>query len=157
LGRSGRTRRRDAEQAAPDVPTPTYRVSSYTVYPSGYDGVDSAGKERWTLSVEDAGNGWAIRRDGKCLSIALQWEHERPPELCDGQFLRRCRYNEHAALLRARRVVDRLEVLGLTFDEFATRRVDQAADAVQEARQRMVVASSPAPVNASERLADPRS
>lgn len=118
---SGRRRRpkKAVEQAAPDVPTPTYHVSSYTVYPTGYDQVDRPGKERWTVSVEDAGNGWAIRRDGRCLSIALQWERERPPELCDSHFLRRCRYNEHAAVLRARRVVDRLEVLGLTFDEFA--------------------------------------
>jgi hypothetical protein len=30
-------------------------------------------------------------------------------------------YNEHAALLRARRVVDRLDVGGLTFEEFAWR------------------------------------
>jgi hypothetical protein len=112
--------KKTAEQAAPDVPTPTYQVSSYTVYPTGYELVDHPGKERWTVSVEDAGNGWAIRRDGQCLSIALQWERERPPELCDNHFLRRCRYNEHAAVLRARRVVDRLEVLGLTFDEFAS-------------------------------------
>jgi hypothetical protein len=132
-----RRQRRVAEQAAPDVPTPTYRVSSYTIYPTGYDKVDRPGKERWTVSVEDAGNGWAIRRDGKCLSIALQWESERPPELCDSHFLRRCRYNEHAAVLRARRVVDRLEVLGLTFDEFAAQLVDRGADAVEQARQRI--------------------
>jgi len=114
------------QQAAPDVPTPTYHVSSYTVYPTGYDQVDRPGKERWTISVEDAGNGWAIRRDGRCLSIALQWERERPPELCDSHFLRRCRYNEHAAVLRARRVVDKLEVLGLTFDEFAAATVGRS-------------------------------
>lgn len=117
---SGKRRRRGkpVEQAEPDVPTPTYHVSCYTVYPTGYSLVDRPGKEQWTLFVEDAGNGWAIRRGDMCLDIALQWERERPLALCDSEFVRRCRYNEHAALLRARRVVDRLEVLGLTFDEF---------------------------------------
>lgn len=98
---------------------PTYRVAAYTVCPSGYHDVDGAAKERWCLSVVDAGNGWAIRRGDRCLNIALQWEDEREAALCDAAFIRRCRYNEHAALLRARRVVDRLEVAGLTFDEFA--------------------------------------
>ncbi len=98
---------------------PTYRVAAYTVRPSGFHDLDSAAKERWCLSVVDAGNGWAIRRGDRCLNIALQWEDEREAALCDAQFVLRCRYNEHAALLRARRVVDRLEVAGLTFDEFA--------------------------------------
>lgn len=97
----------------------TYRVASYTVYPSGFDQVDGAAKERWSLSVVDCGNGWAIQRGDMCLNISLQWEAERAAEVCDSQFLRRCRYNEHAAILRARRIVDRLEVAGLTFDEYA--------------------------------------
>jgi hypothetical protein len=100
---------------------PTYRVASYTVCPSGFHELDSAAKEQWCLSVVEAGNGWAIRRGEMCLNIALQWEEERAPVFCDAQFIRRCRYNEHAALLRARRVVDRLEVAGLTFDEFAAK------------------------------------
>lgn len=132
-----RRRGKAGAQAAADVPTPTYHVSSYIVYPTGYDHVDRPGKERWTLAVENAGNGWAIRRDGKCLTIALQWERERPQELCDSQFVQRCRYNEHAALLRARRVVDRLEVLGLTFDEFAAQPLDHAVDAIDQALQRI--------------------
>jgi hypothetical protein len=98
---------------------PTYQVGSYTVYPSGFHELDGPAKEQWCLEVVDAGNGWAIRRGGMCLNIALQWEDERTPLLCDAAFLRRCRYNEHAALLRARRVVDRLEVGGMTFEEFA--------------------------------------
>jgi hypothetical protein len=97
---------------------PTYQTVSYVVYPSGYAKIEHPAKERWCLSVIDAGNGWAVRRGAKCLNIALQWEDERPPLLCDSQFIHRCRYNEHAALLRARRVVDRLEVDGLTFDDF---------------------------------------
>jgi hypothetical protein len=99
---------------------PTYRVASYTVYPSGFHELEGSAKERWCLSVVDAGNGWAIRRGEMCLNIALQWEVDRAAVFCDAQFIRRCRYNEHAALLRARRVVDRLEVAGLTFDEYAT-------------------------------------
>lgn len=105
---------------APEPVGPTYQVASYTVYPSGFHELEGAAKEQWCLSVVDAGNGWAIRRGDMCLNIALQWEQERAVELCDGQFLRRCRYNEHAALLRARRVVDRLELGGMTFDEYAT-------------------------------------
>lgn len=96
---------------------PTYCVAAYTVFPTGYEHVEHAGMDQWCLSVVNAGNGWAIRRGDKCLNIALQWEEERRPELCDKEFLRRCRYNEHAALLRARRAVDRLEFGGLTFDE----------------------------------------
>jgi len=101
-------------------------------------------KDRWTLDVVDAGNGWAIRRGEECLNVALQWEKERSLALCDAQFVRRCRYNEHAALLRARRVIDRLEVWGLTFDEFATEAVEEAADAIDEARRRI----AGAPINA---------
>jgi hypothetical protein len=100
---------------------PTYRVALYTVYPSGFHDLDGAAKERWCLSVVDAGNGWAIRRGDRCLNIALQWEEERPAALCDAESVLRCRYHEHAALLRARRVVDRLEVDGMTFDEFANK------------------------------------
>ena len=116
--RRPRSKRRETTQ--PDRPEPTYRTTSYVVYPAGYDAVDHPGKERWCLAVVDAGNGWAIRRGDMCLNIALQWEHEREPELSDSQFVLRCRYNEHAALLRARRVVDNLEVGGLTFSEIRT-------------------------------------
>lgn len=117
---------------AAEVPTaepvgPIYRVASYTVYPSGFDEVEGTDRERWCLTVVDAGNGWAIRRGNRCLNVALQWEQERAPALCDSQFLRRCRYNEHAALLRARRIVDRLEVGGMTFDEYASRTLDDRA------------------------------
>ena len=137
-----RRRGKAAEHAEPDVRTPTYRVASYVVYPAGYELVDRPGKERWTLLVEDAGNGWAIRRDESCLNIALQWERERPLELCDSQFVRRCRYNEHAALLRARRAVDRLEVLGLTFDEFASQRIEQASETIEQASRRIASISN---------------
>ena len=115
-----------------DAPTATDRVASYTVYPTGYDQVIHPEKERWLLTIADAGNGWAIRRGNQCLNIALQWEDERAPELGDSQFLRRCRYNEHAALLRARRVVDRLEVNGLTFPEFANLVMDNPTPTGQQ-------------------------
>jgi hypothetical protein len=144
-----RRRRNETGQTASDVAGPSYRVTSYSVYPTGYDQVDRPGKERWTLSIEDAGNGWAIRRDDRCLSIALQWEQERPPELCDSQFLRRCRYNEHAALLRARRVVDRLEVLGLTFAEFVAQALDRPADSVGRASSPIAGTSWTEPVEPS--------
>ena len=120
---SGRGRKGAAphEMTTQEPVGPTYRVASYTVYPSGFHDRDLAAKEQWCLSVVDAGNGWAIRRGDMCLNIALQWEDERLPVLCDAEFVRRCRHNEHAALLRARRVVDRLEVAGMTFDEFVNK------------------------------------
>lgn len=105
----------------PPPAAPTYRVSSYTVFPSAYDKVTDPGRSQWCLTVADAGDGWAIRRGTKCLNFTNRWEDEMPPELSDSAFRHRCRYNEHAALMRARRVVDRLEVQGLTFEEFAFR------------------------------------
>lgn len=142
-----RRRGRQPDEAEPHVPTPTYRASAYVVYPTGYDAVQRERKDRWTLDVVDAGNGWAIRRGEECLNVALQWEKERSLALCDAQFVRRCRYNEHAALLRARRVIDRLEVWGLTFDEFATEPVEEAVDAIDEARRRIAGAPINAPAN----------
>ncbi|HEY0889940.1 MAG TPA: hypothetical protein VGE38_10045 [Nocardioides sp.] len=124
-------RRKSPVQGAATTPEPVgpiYRVASYTVYPSNFDEFEGAAKEQWCLSVVDAGNGWAIRRGDMCLNIAMQWEQERATVLCDGHFLRRCRYNEHAALLRARRVVDRLEVGGMTFDEYVSTLATPPAD-----------------------------
>jgi hypothetical protein len=102
----------------PAPPTPTYRVSTYTVFPSGYDKVDDPSRSRWCLTVADAGDGWVIRRGDECLNFFNQWERELPPELRDAEFRRLCLYNEHAALLRARRVIDSLDVGGFTFEEF---------------------------------------
>jgi hypothetical protein len=99
---------------------PTYAVASYVVRPTGYDDLVHPDKHHWCVRVEDAGDGWAIRRDQACLNFRNEWEHEPPPESRDQAFLRRCRYNEHAALLRTRRVIDRLEFNGLTFAEFVT-------------------------------------
>lgn len=137
MSRKRRGQAKPGQQAEPEGPTPTYRASSYAVYPTGYDLLDREGKERWVLTVVDAGNGWAIRRGEQCLNIALQWEKERPLALCDSQFIHRCRYNEHAALLRARRVIDRLEVAGLSFDDFAAQPIHEATVAIDEARRRI--------------------
>ncbi|HET7386951.1 MAG TPA: hypothetical protein VFJ19_09850 [Nocardioidaceae bacterium] len=105
-----------AEESEPT--RPTYRVASYTVYPTGYERITDPKKSRWCLTVADAGDGWAIRRARVCLNYANQWEYEPPPSLRDAKFRRRCRYNEHAALLRARQLIDKLRVADLTFDEF---------------------------------------
>lgn len=101
-----------------EVKPPTYRVSAYTVFPSGFDRISHPHKHRWCVTVADAGDGWAIRRGNMNLSIQREWEFEPPAGLRDAAFLRRCRFNEHAALLRARRVIDKLTVQELTFDEF---------------------------------------
>ena len=117
------------------LPAPTYRVSSYTVFPSGYDQVDDPDRSRWCLTVADAGDGWVIRRQHDCLTISHTWKREQPLELRDAEFRRTCLYNEHAALLRARRVVDRLEVGGVTFEEFVWRvKGDGPAATAQGAR-----------------------
>jgi hypothetical protein len=100
------------------TPAPTYRCSAYVVFPTRYDEVNDPSRSRWCLTVADSGDGWVIRRQGECLNIFNQWQMEVPLEMRDAEFRRRCLYNEHAALLRARRVVDRLDIGGLTFEEF---------------------------------------
>ncbi len=123
MWKNGQTRRRSSvvpPEPTPEPPCgPTYRPSTYTVFPTGYDQVDDPGRSRWCLTVADTGDGWVIRRNDECLTIFNQWRHELAPEVRDAEFRRQCVYNEHAALLRARKVVDRLEVGGLTFEEFA--------------------------------------
>lgn len=117
-------------------PAPTYRPSAYTVFPSGYDAVDDPERSRWCLTVADAGDGWVIRRGDHCLSIGNKWRREQPLEIRDDEFRRACLYNEHAALLRARRVVDRLEVGGVTFEEFVCQVETAASEATADQRGR---------------------
>lgn len=115
-----------------EIPPPTYRVASYTVYPSGFDRITHPHKHRWCLTVTDAGDGWAIRRGNRNLNIQREWEFEPPPDLRDAEFLRRCRFNEHAALLRARRVIDKLTTHGLTFEEFVQQVRREAAELARQ-------------------------
>ena len=111
---------------------PAYRVSSYTVYPTGYDRVAAAERQFWCLRVEDAGDGWAIRWRSRCMNFRGDLEFEPPRRSRTPDFLRRCRFTEHAALHRARLAVDELLVDGLTFDEF----VDQVKrESTQKARE----------------------
>ena len=46
------------------------------------------------------------------------WEFEPPPEVRTPEFLKRCRFNENAALFRARNNVDDLIADGMTFAEY---------------------------------------
>lgn len=137
-----RRRPRAASESPADMPekapTATYRATTYTVFPSGYDEVDDPHRSRWCLTVADAGDGWVIRRRDLCLDIFNKWQLEPPLELRDAEFRRMCSYNEHAALLRARRVVDRLEVGGVTFEEFAWRVKVTASEAAAVRRERAV-------------------
>lgn len=110
------------------VGPPTYRASAYTVYPSGFDRITHAHKHRWCLTVADAGDGWAIRRGNMNLNIRREWEFEPPADVRDAAFLSRCRFNEHAALLRARRVIDMLTLHDLTFEEFVQQVCSESAD-----------------------------
>jgi len=101
---------------------PTYRIAAYTVYPTGYDrAADAPKREQWRVTVADAGDGWAIRWRARCMNYRGGWEFEPPSDARTADFLRRCRFNEHAALLRARRNVDDLIVDGFTFSEYAAR------------------------------------
>jgi hypothetical protein len=105
----------EAEQG----PRPTYEVAVYIVYPTGYDDVPEApGRERWRLQVVDAGDGWAIRRRRMCLNFRGEFEIDPPPDIRTPEFLHRCRFNERAALHRARLFIDTMTVDGLTFRRY---------------------------------------
>ena len=106
-----------AEPALSDHPT--YEISAYTVFPTGYRrAVDAPKRDAWRVTVTDAGDGWAIRWRARCMNYRGAWEFEPPLEARNADFLKRCRFNEHAALLRARRAVDDLIVDGQTFTEY---------------------------------------
>ena len=124
--RKDRSEQRRGETDNPAAPTS--QVAAYTVYPTGYELVRAQDKPRWCLTVADAGDGWAIRRGARCLNYANQWEHEPPRELRDAGFLQRCRYNQHAALLRARRLIDQLDVDGILFSELVGRSCQQSRE-----------------------------
>lgn len=97
----------------------TYEVAAYIVYPTGYDDVPEApARDQWRLHVVDAGDGWAIRRRRMCLNFRGQFEIDPPPDVRTPDFLHRCRYNERAALHRARLFIDTMTVDGLTFRRY---------------------------------------
>lgn len=104
--------------AIDDEDGPTYAIAGYIVRPTRYRDLVHPDKHNWCVRVEDAGDGWAIRRGNMCLNFRNEWEHEPPPAARDEAFLRRSRFNEHAALLRARRVIDDLEFQNMTFAQF---------------------------------------
>jgi PAS domain S-box-containing protein len=114
-----------------DATTAAYRTSCYSVYPTGFDEVADPGRRHWVLRVEDAGDGWAARWRSRCLNYRREWEFEPPAKSRTNDFLRRCRFSERAAILRAQQAVDQLLVDGKTFSEF----VQQVrADATARAR-----------------------
>lgn len=116
---------------------PTYLIAAYTVRPSGFDDVSHPDKEKWCVTVANAGDGWAIRRGKMCLNYRNEWEYEPPRGSRDDAFLRRCRFNEHAALLRSRRIIDDLDLQGQTFREFTEQvRTDVLEDALSELEAR---------------------
>jgi len=151
----GEMSRAGLAEAAPEPGSyPSYEISAYTVYPTGYQqAVDAPMREAWCVTVTDAGDGWAIRWRARCMNYRGGWEFEPPPEARTGDFLRRCRFNEHAALLRARRAVDDLIVDGLTFAEYVDRFWEghrEKARAVLRKRRRRLF--GPRPPQAVEEL-----
>lgn len=115
---------------------PTYRVSAYTIYPSGYDRVAVDARESWRITVIDTGDGWSVRWRSRCLNFRGTWEFEPPRASRTPAFLTRCRFSEHAAVQRARSAVDDLVVDGMTYDEFVEQvREEAMAKAQAELRK----------------------
>jgi hypothetical protein len=111
---------------------PRYEVSTYTVFPSGFDRVSGLERDHWRIFVVDAGDGWAVRWRRMCLNIRGTWEIEPPARVRGPEFLHRCRFSERNALDRARKAVDRLTVNGLTYDEFVVEVHEEAAAKARE-------------------------
>jgi hypothetical protein len=123
---------------------PTYRVTRYIIYPTGFSRVHSPERRHWCLRVEDAGDGWAVRWRSLCLNYRNQWEFDPPAKSRTNDFIARCRFSERAAILRAKRIVDALEVDGVTFDGFVERVRQEAA---AEARAALASGSSASPLD----------
>lgn len=78
IGSTGRRGRAAPAGDGEEEPRPTYRVSAYTVYPSGYDRVAVTERESWRVTVIDTGEGWSIRWRSRCLNIRNTWQLEPP-------------------------------------------------------------------------------
>jgi hypothetical protein len=127
-------------QGAEDSDTAAYRTTRYTVYPSGFSQVSDPERRHWLVRVEGAGDGWAIRWRTRCLNYRNVWEFEPSPKSRTDEFLQRCRFSERAALLRAKKAVNELQVDGMTYEEF----VHQVrAGAASKARTALEAADSP--------------
>lgn len=105
----------------------SFRVSAYTVYPTGYNRVAAPAREHWRITVVNADDGWSIRWRSRCLNYRNLWEFEPPRRSRTPDFVARCRFTEHAALRRARIAVDQLTIDGMTFDDFVDRTLADAA------------------------------
>jgi hypothetical protein len=110
---------------------PTYAVTGYTVYPTGFDRISVPERDQWRIQVVDSGDGWAVRWRNRCLNYRRAWEFEPPPRGRSQEFLNQCRFSERSALNRARQVIDELVVDGMTFEEFVEHVREEA---VAEAR-----------------------
>lgn len=132
------------ESIAEDDQEPIYRATRYTVYPSGFSRVAAAERRNWCVHVEDAGDGWAVRWRSRCLNYRYVWEFEPPKKSRTGDFLRRCRFSERAALLRAKQAVDQLQVDGMTYEEFVAHVRERAAE---EARAALATGASATPLD----------
>jgi hypothetical protein len=117
---------RTVDTAPTDQDAPTYRATSYTVYPTGFDRIAVPERDRWRIQVVDAGDGWAVRWRSRCLSYRRIWEFEPPRAGRSDDFLHRCRFSERSALLRAKQAIDDLIVDGMTYDEFVQHICDDA-------------------------------
>lgn len=127
---------RTVDTFSTDQDSPTYRATCYTVYPTGFDRVAVPERDRWRINVVDAGDGWAVRWQRKCLNYRRVWEFEPPKGGRSADFLSRCRFTERGALLRAKQAIDELLVDGMTYDEFVVHVGDDAL-----AKARAVLAS----------------
>lgn len=126
-GKSSSVNVRTIDLPSRDEDGPTYRSTRYTVFPSGWDRISDDQRRDWRVTVEDAGDGWAVRWRSRCLNYRYEWEFEPRAGSRTDDFLKRCRFSERAAINRAKRAVDELVIDGMTFEEFVAHVREEAA------------------------------
>lgn len=126
-GKGGGVNVRTIELPNSDPDGPTYRSTRFTVYPAGWDRIADDQRRDCRVTVEDAGDGWAVRWRNRCLNYRYDWEFEPRAGSRTDDFLNRCRFSQRAALNRAKRAVDELVIDGMTFEEFVTHVQSKAA------------------------------
>lgn len=96
----------------------TQRVTTWTVYPDGYDDYTFSDKYMWTLTVEERGepgeDKWAVKNTFYVLNKDGEWEREPSPSNRDDAFFARCRFTEEEALRLAKVAVNTLVWNGAT-------------------------------------------
>lgn len=93
----------------------TIGVTEYTVYPTGYDEIDTPDKYHFTITINDRGKGWAVVHGGFVLGKDGDWEYEPRPSSRDDHFYERFRFTEEEAKRLALAAVETVTINGRTF------------------------------------------